>query len=203
MTTEFSQQPNNHTDAPVSVNDEGDVPILDMMLDIVEDIPAELEDFIFLSRLAIFEEAKGLFEQNLRPYISFFPVLAEYTDMLLDEGLYADLTQLLTSVDLTRYSEGERNLLDLINALSKAYSEESLINSQGEQVDQRPMMEAALNQAKHWHDSLWNSPLDVSGLKVRLLSLLSFRVFTMPRSTPLKYISQLEFWQTLAPTNLI
>jgi hypothetical protein len=203
MTTEFSQQPNNHTDAPASVNDEGDVPILDMTLDIVEDIPAELEDFIFLSRLAIFEEAKGLFEQNLRPYISFFPVLAEYTDMLLEEGLYADLTQLLTSVDLSRYSEDERNLLDLINALSKAYSEQSLINAQGEQVDERPMMEAALNQAKHWYNSLWNSPLDVSGLKVRLISLLSFRIFTMPRSTPLKFISQLEFWQMLPPTNLI
>ncbi|KAH7169513.1 hypothetical protein DER46DRAFT_462481, partial [Fusarium sp. MPI-SDFR-AT-0072] len=67
--------------------------------DIVEDIPAELEDFIFLSRLGILEEAKGLFEQNLRPYISFFPVLAEYADMLLEEGLYADLSQLLTSLD--------------------------------------------------------------------------------------------------------
>jgi hypothetical protein len=202
MTTEYSQQPNN-TDAPASVNDEGDVPILDMTLDIVEDIPAELEDFIFLSRLAIFEEAKGLFEQNLRPYISFFPVLAEYTDMLLEEGLYADLTQILTSVNLSRYSEGERNLLDLINALSKAYSEQSLISAQGEQVDERPMMEAALNQAKHWYNSLWNSRLDVSGLKVRLLSLFSFRIFTMPRSTLLKFISQLEFWQMLPPTNLI
>ncbi|UZP43468.1 hypothetical protein NXS19_011280 [Fusarium pseudograminearum] len=170
MATEIPQQPIN-TEGLASVNNEEEIPILDMRLDIVEDIPAELEDFIFLSRLGIFEEAKGLFEQNMKPYISFFPVLAEYADMLLEEGLYDDLTQLLTSLDSTHYSESERNLLDLIKALSKAYSEQSLIQAQGEQVDERPMIEAALNLAKDWHKEMLKSPPDVSGLQIHTLEI--------------------------------
>jgi hypothetical protein len=106
MATEIPQQPNN-TEGLASVNNKEEIPILDMKLDIIEDIPAELEDFIFLLRLSIFKEAKGLFKQNLKPYISFFPILAEYTDMLQEEGLYNDLTQLLTSLDSTHYSESK------------------------------------------------------------------------------------------------
>ncbi|KAF5702892.1 fatty acid oxygenase [Fusarium mundagurra] len=171
MATEKPQWPNNNTGTLTTVNSEGNIRLPDMKFDIVEDIPAELEDFIFFSRLGIFEEAHGLFEQNLRPYLESFPVLAEYADMLLEEGLYADLSQLLTSLDWTRYSEGERNLLDLIKALSEAYIGQRPREAGKRRVIAGPRLDAALDQAKNWHDKLQNGSHSFSGLKAHTLEL--------------------------------
>ncbi|GKZ52121.1 hypothetical protein AbraIFM66951_000805 [Aspergillus brasiliensis] len=41
---------------------------MNVELDIFEDIPEELEDFIFLSRLGLFKEAHEAFKQNLQQY---------------------------------------------------------------------------------------------------------------------------------------
>lgn len=81
----------------LKVEPDADIKLLNMKFDIVEDIPAELESFIFLVRLGRFEEAYQLFDQLLVQHMGSFPVLGEYADMLLEEGRYADLRQLLAN----------------------------------------------------------------------------------------------------------
>lgn len=54
-----------------------DSTIFDVDLDIEEDVDACLEEFIYLSKLHMREEAYNLANSTLRRYIDFFPVFAE------------------------------------------------------------------------------------------------------------------------------
>jgi tetratricopeptide (TPR) repeat protein len=151
-----------------NASSDGDIELLDMEFDIVEDIPAELEDFIFLARLGLFEEAHELFEQVLKPHDRYFPVLAEFADMLLEEGRYAELSRLLTNPSAkAEFSEDECQLLDLMKALSEAHIEQ-LPNQAKEQLDDaKPKLKFALNLAQNWHKGWLKASHSFSGLEVR------------------------------------
>ncbi len=142
---------------------------LDMKFDMVEDIPAELEDFIFLSRFGLFQEAHELFDQNLRPYVGFFPVLAEYADMLLEERCYAELSQLLANPPpKTKFSEDECQLLILMKALSDAYIEPKSNQAKEQPDNAKPKLDVALDLARNWHNGRrQNAPHSPNGLEVR------------------------------------
>jgi hypothetical protein len=147
------QSSNEDIGTVTNVNSEGNIPLLEMDFDIVEDIPAELEDFIFLSRLGLIKEAHELFEQNLKPYLGFFPVLAEFADMLLEEGVYAELSQLLMNPSTpTGFSEDEYQLLALMRALSEAYIEGRSNEAKGQLEGTKSKLEVALDLAQKWHD---------------------------------------------------
>ncbi|RYP05470.1 hypothetical protein DL765_009834 [Monosporascus sp. GIB2] len=150
METPYS--PNVDIDVSENVNSDGDIGLLDMEFDIEEDIQAELEDFIFLSRLGLFREARELFKQNLEPHLGFFPVLAEFADMLLEEGAYAELSQLLMNPTKTGFSESECQLLALMKALSEAYIEQKLSETKEQQDDAKPKLGVALDLAQNWHN---------------------------------------------------
>jgi hypothetical protein len=68
--------------------------------DLEVDLPtvAELEDFVRLSRLGKFAEAKNYFLENLEMYTDIFPVVAEKADTLLEQNLYGDLVEFVSSV---------------------------------------------------------------------------------------------------------
>jgi hypothetical protein len=164
MVMEMRQSSSKDIGVGTNINS-GNIPLLEMDLDIVEDIPAELEDFIFLSRLGLFEDAHELFEQNLKPYLGFFPVLAEYADMLLEEGFYVELSKLLMNV--STFSGDEYQLLVLMRALSEAYIE-GTSNKAKEQIDgTKPKLEVALELAQKWHDGCLKDTHSFSEVEVR------------------------------------
>lgn len=140
-----------------------------MEFDIIEDIPEELEDFIFLSRLGLYEEAQGLFEQNLERHLDFFPIVAEYSDMLLEKGSYELLSSFLTKLPAnTIFSEDQNQLLKLIKALSDAHIEQKpKLSGMKRPLDGADgYMKAALKLAQDWHDNLRKSPNDFNDLDV-------------------------------------
>lgn len=190
----------------VNVNCNEDIELLNTKFDIVEDIPAELEDFIFLARLGCFEEARELFEEILRPHEGFFPVVAEFADMLLEEGCYDELSQLLTNPSYkTKFSEDECQLLALMRALSEAYIEQRSNKAD----DVKPKLEVALDLAQNWHDGLRSTthsfggdPVEVGRFSTVVITIITssyaFHVLStdVARYKFLKSIFQSWFWRT-------
>jgi hypothetical protein len=87
--------------------------------DIEEDIEGELEYFVQLARLGLAQEARETFDHSLRDHLRLFPVLAEYSEFLLAENKYRELSKiLLTAMVKDDFSEGERWLLELLRGLS-------------------------------------------------------------------------------------
>jgi hypothetical protein len=153
----------------ISVNCDEDIELLNTEFDIVEDIPAELEDFIFLARLGCFEEAREMFQQILRPHEGFFPVVAEFADMLLEEGRYVELSQLLTNPSYkTKFSEDEYQLLTLMKALSEAHVEQESNKADGV----KSKLEVALDLAQNWHDGLRSIVHSFGGVEVGRFSTI-------------------------------
>lgn len=152
----------------------GDLKLLDEEFDIVEDIPAELEDFVFMSRLGLYQEARNLYEQNLQSHLEFFPVLAEYADMLLEEGAYSELSERLNSSLTNAVISGEEcQLLSLMEALSEAHKEQ-MPNPPSERLeDAKPKLEAALSLAQKWHNERQKSSNDFGEAEVGLVFILA------------------------------
>ncbi|KAB5581213.1 hypothetical protein GE09DRAFT_950782, partial [Coniochaeta sp. 2T2.1] len=69
--------------------------MLDIEMEAREDIPAELEAFVRLARLGRIENALDWYGKCLQRRERMFPVLAEYAEMLLQEGLHDKLVDLL------------------------------------------------------------------------------------------------------------
>lgn len=66
---------------------DGDVK-LELDCEVVEDVEAELEDFVHLNHTSQFEAAHELFDDCLSKHDSWYPVAAEYADCLLREGKF-------------------------------------------------------------------------------------------------------------------
>ncbi|KAM6525876.1 hypothetical protein FALCPG4_011408 [Fusarium falciforme] len=64
-------------------------------MEIVEDVEAELQDFVRLARLGLFKAASDWFEKCLSRHQSTFPVLVERLDMLLQDRRYQDVVEIL------------------------------------------------------------------------------------------------------------
>lgn len=175
-----------------NVSSDGDIDLLNMEFDIVEDIPAELEDFIFLSRLGLFQDARELFVQYLEPHIGFFPVLAEFADMLLEDGRYAELCQLLTdSYSENKFSEEERQLLGLMKALSEAYIEQNTNEEKEQSGDTKPKLKVALDRAQNWHRGWWNITQEFSGVEVG-----SFLIYLRLNT----HMGRYKLWKSIFPS---
>lgn len=65
-------------------------------MDVAEDLDSELQAFVRLSRLGLFEEASRWFDECLNFHEHKFPVLVERADMLLRAELYPEAIKLLT-----------------------------------------------------------------------------------------------------------
>ncbi|KAI7977234.1 hypothetical protein EIK77_000061, partial [Talaromyces pinophilus] len=85
------------TEAPLELNLDDPI-VFDM--EILEDIPAELQAFVRLSRLDLFQEASDWFEKCLSRHRHMFPVFTEYADMLLQQGSYSELVKVLDDMDI-------------------------------------------------------------------------------------------------------
>lgn len=125
-----------------------------MRLVIEEDIPAELDAFVQLSRLGLFSEATKLFKRKLEPQLDLFPVVAEYADFLLEQGKYDLLSDFVDNVfESQEFQEEERQLLNLFRALSYLHTEGEL--------------KSALRRCREWRRSLPGSAEQLTETQVR------------------------------------
>ncbi|KAJ5608960.1 hypothetical protein N7528_009527 [Penicillium herquei] len=87
-------------------------------MEVQEDIPAELEAFVILARLELFQEAEDWFEKCLSRHRNMFPVLLEYADMLLQGGSYSKLVGILNDIDSSSLiALGETSMIDAMDLL--------------------------------------------------------------------------------------
>ncbi|KAI9739959.1 MAG: hypothetical protein M1818_005015 [Claussenomyces sp. TS43310] len=77
---------------------------ISLELDIEEDLEGQLEEFSRLKRLGHFKAAEQYFQSNLRDYVDLPPVAVEYAEMLLRQGAYKHLKELLLKKQLTQPS---------------------------------------------------------------------------------------------------
>ncbi|CAI7663417.1 unnamed protein product [Penicillium crustosum] len=99
-------------------------------LDAAVDINPDLECLSRLNRLGHFKEASRLFEERLVIYMDFFPVVAEYADLLLEQGSFGHLHDFLSTRlkdSRVEYSEGEVQLMRLVKSLAEMYTRGALI----------------------------------------------------------------------------
>ncbi|KAJ5680282.1 hypothetical protein N7536_011421 [Penicillium majusculum] len=84
-------------------------------LDAAVDINPDLECLSRLNRLGHFKEASRLFEERLVIHVDFFPVVAEYADVLLEQGSFGHLHDFLSTRlkdSRVEYSDGEIQLVE-------------------------------------------------------------------------------------------
>ncbi|KAL4741643.1 hypothetical protein BDV11DRAFT_168009 [Aspergillus similis] len=95
----------------------------------LEDVEEEIHHFVRLSRKGNYSEAQAFFDRTLAKYGKLFPALAEYADMLLDQGRYGQAAEFL-SHNLAMMSKdtpfNEIQLLRLMKSLADAYSKGAL-----------------------------------------------------------------------------
>jgi hypothetical protein len=94
------------------------------------DISQDLERLSRLNRLGHYNEAEKLFKARLASHLDFFPVVAEYADLLLEQGCFGTLERfVLGRLDdsLVQYSMDEMRLLKLLKSLAMIYSRGALV----------------------------------------------------------------------------
>ncbi|KAJ5388981.1 uncharacterized protein N7496_000049 [Penicillium cataractarum] len=94
------------------------------------DINADIEQLSRLNQLGHFNEAISLFHERLARHVDFFPVTAEYADLLLEQGSFGDAHAFLTARlrDMaSTFSELELRLLGLLKSFAEIYTKGALI----------------------------------------------------------------------------
>lgn len=124
---------------------------------IEEDIPAELEDFVRLSRLGLFKDALEMFDQTLRDHANLFPVAAEYADGLLEQGSYGKLKEFVLKAERSTWEDDENDVFELLLAFSN-------IKINGE-------LHGALVVARKWYDKQTKPPEQFSEAEIQSLEL--------------------------------
>ncbi|KAF4553893.1 Hypothetical protein D9617_5g067680 [Elsinoe fawcettii] len=106
-------------------------PALSLTLPIVEDIPAELGEFVRLYKYGFWNEADDFFQDVLADHICHFPVVAELIEFLVEQGNYKRLRLVLAkelprrrgSVAVTTNGTEEKKLLEHYEAVAVLYTQ--------------------------------------------------------------------------------
>ncbi|KAL3459048.1 hypothetical protein BJX64DRAFT_291591 [Aspergillus heterothallicus] len=102
---------------------------LPLEFELEEDVEAELQHFVKLSRTGNYAAAHDFFNNTLRHHDHLFPVIVEYADMLLEQGCYGPAAEFLTGKIQSCHGlldPEEIQLLKLMNCLSNIYSKGAL-----------------------------------------------------------------------------
>lgn len=115
---EFKSGPGVQDMAPFSVT-----------MEVEEDIEQEIENFVRFKRRGEYSRAQEIFQQTLCRHLSLFPVIAEYADLLLEEGKYQILSEFL-DIQI-QYMESiledeEVELLRIMRSLVRIHTQGSL-----------------------------------------------------------------------------
>lgn len=97
-----------------------------MELDLFEDIAAELEDFILLSKLGVTDEAFELVDAVLVRHIRFFPVFAEITGFLIDNNHGSRVAELFIDFQRQQNAASFTNEDDLFLNIVELYIQDDL-----------------------------------------------------------------------------
>jgi thioredoxin-like negative regulator of GroEL len=98
-------------------------------LELEEDIEEEIHHFVKLSRLGEYAEAQRFFDQTLRKHDHLFPVVAEYADMLLEQGRWRHASEILEKYILSMgelLDGDEMQLLEIMKSLADIHSKGAL-----------------------------------------------------------------------------
>ncbi|KAK1144942.1 hypothetical protein N8T08_004657 [Aspergillus melleus] len=99
-------------------------------LDVGLDINHYLDRLARLCRLGHFTQGVRLFEERLAPHVDFFPVVAEYADLLLEQQSFGRLHEFISSRLLDPYvnfSDEEILLLKTLRSLAGIHTKGALI----------------------------------------------------------------------------
>lgn len=100
-----------------------------LQMEIEEDLEQEIENFVRLKRLGQYKKAHEMFEEVLTRHIAFFPVVAEYADLLLEQGRYGVLSKFLDiQIECMEsvFEEDEVELLRIMRSLALIHTKGAL-----------------------------------------------------------------------------
>lgn len=130
---------------------------------VTEDLHANVLIFIQLTKAGHFVRAKAFYDEILADHKDKFPVIAEYADMLIDQGAFGDAESYLgeilhthTSSDSNIFTSDERTALKLLYALACVHTK----------YESQPALKLA--QTALSRDRLSKSPKSMSPSKVDL-----------------------------------
>ena len=133
-----------------------------------EDVAAELEEFILLSRLAVHDEAMDIAEHILWRHLQIFPVMAEISGCLIEQRDFQRLRRLVRDLDCRHIrftATDEADFIELLRALSDRP------NPATTRVSQLPIKYA--NLILRWYLIEYNSPVQASHSYAVLLICLT------------------------------
>ncbi|KAL5337633.1 hypothetical protein BJX70DRAFT_399450 [Aspergillus crustosus] len=93
-------------------------------LDLEEDLESELHEFVRLCRMGYYSDAETFFDNVLEKHLRLFPVIAEYADMLLEQGRYRQAVEFLShhlSVSEDTLNPLETQLLILMRSFANIH----------------------------------------------------------------------------------
>ncbi|KAB8207306.1 hypothetical protein BDV34DRAFT_192051 [Aspergillus parasiticus] len=93
-------------------------------LELEEDIDKEINHFVQLSRMGHYAEAQRFFDNTIGKHDYMFPIVAEYADMLLEQGSYRRAVELLNEHIRAKaefLDPDEMQLLKIMKALAEIY----------------------------------------------------------------------------------
>lgn len=96
-----------------------------LTMEVEEDIEQEIENFVRFKRRGEYLQAQELFQQSLSSHLALFPVIAEYADLLLEQGKFRTLSEFL-DIQLqymeSMLEEQEVELLRIMRSLVGIYT---------------------------------------------------------------------------------
>ncbi|KAH8429044.1 uncharacterized protein LDX57_006715 [Aspergillus melleus] len=134
-------------------------------LDVGLDINHYLDRLARLCRLGHFTQGVRLFEERLVPHVDFFPVVAEYADLLLEQESFGRLHEFISGRLLDPYV----NLSDEEVLLLKTLRSLAGIHTRGALIPALEMTAEALDYLTGKSPKSLSKSTTVSGLKIQLM----------------------------------
>lgn len=103
--------------------------VFSLSLEFEEDLEQEIEAFVRFKRLRRYDEAHEVFQKTLSAHVGFFPVAAEYADLLLEQGNYKMLSDFLDiQIEYmgTIFEEEEIELFRIMRSLVRIHTRGAL-----------------------------------------------------------------------------
>lgn len=125
-----ASRPTNKEDWLISSGDNDKDITTHLNLNVALDLEPDLETLARLNRLGHFRQGIRLFEERLASHVDFFPVVAEYADLLLEQGNFKHLYQFISTRLMdphVRYLDEEVLLLETLKAFAEIHTKGALI----------------------------------------------------------------------------
>ncbi|KAL1970658.1 hypothetical protein VTN77DRAFT_4302 [Rasamsonia byssochlamydoides] len=166
---------------------------LDLQIDLQEDIEA----LAHLNSLGRFKDGIRLFEERLREHLDFFPVVAEYADLLLEQGSYGVLSDFLSGClteqqdsSVAQFTDDEILLLRILRACGDIYCKGALRPALVEAITVFEYFEDQGNGADTWLEN-------ATGVQVHMIEIYIFELSPL-HDRPLLFFRTLpsKFWRS-------